>query len=67
VLRRNYAEQTIIAFDVETVPDLWAAARMLGLGTASEAEVREALGPGFPKHPLHIRWVSAPGWRDGRQ
>jgi 3'-5' exonuclease len=39
--------------DLETIPDLSAAARMLGLGMASEAEVREALGPGFPKHPLH--------------
>jgi predicted PolB exonuclease-like 3'-5' exonuclease len=26
---------------------------MLDLGNATEAEVREALGPGFPKHPLH--------------
>jgi predicted PolB exonuclease-like 3'-5' exonuclease len=26
---------------------------MLGLGAASDLEVREALGPGFPKHPLH--------------
>jgi Predicted 3'-5' exonuclease related to the exonuclease domain of PolB len=26
---------------------------MLDLGNASEAEVREALGSGFPKHPLH--------------
>jgi 3'-5' exonuclease len=46
-------EQTIIAWDLETTPDLAAAARMLGLGLATEAEVREALGPGFPKHPLH--------------
>jgi 3'-5' exonuclease len=46
-------EQTIIAWDLETIPDLLAAARMLDLGTATEAEVREALGPGFPKHPLH--------------
>jgi sigma-B regulation protein RsbU (phosphoserine phosphatase) len=43
----------IIAWDVETIPDLTAAARMLGLGMATETEVREALGPGFPKHPLH--------------
>jgi 3'-5' exonuclease len=35
------------------VPDLVAAARMLGLGMATETEVREALGPGFPKHALH--------------
>ena len=46
-------EQTIIAWDVETIPDLPAAARMLDLGMATEAEVREALGEGFPKHPLH--------------
>jgi 3'-5' exonuclease len=53
VLRCADAEQTILAWDLETVPDLAAAARMLDLGTASEPEVREALGPGFPKHPLH--------------
>jgi 3'-5' exonuclease len=46
-------EQTVIAWDVETIPDLSAAARMLGLGLATEAEVRQALGEGFPKHPLH--------------
>ena len=46
-------EQTVIAWDLETIPDLAAAARMLGLGMAAEAEVREALGEGFPKHPLH--------------
>jgi 3'-5' exonuclease len=46
-------EQTVVAWDLETVPDITAAARMLDLGTAPEAEVRERLGPGFPKHPLH--------------
>jgi predicted PolB exonuclease-like 3'-5' exonuclease len=46
-------EQSIIAWDLETVPDLAAAARMLDLGNAADADVREALGPGFPKHPLH--------------
>jgi predicted PolB exonuclease-like 3'-5' exonuclease len=46
-------EQTIIAWDLETIPDLAAAARMLDLGGATETEVREALGGGFPKHPLH--------------
>jgi predicted PolB exonuclease-like 3'-5' exonuclease len=50
---REMPEQTIIAWDVETIPDLTAAAGMLGLGMATETEVREALGPGFPKHPLH--------------
>ena len=33
--------------------DLSAAARMLDLGDAAVAEIREALGSGFPKHPLH--------------
>jgi 3'-5' exonuclease len=46
-------EQTIIVWDVETVLDLSAAARMLDMGDAADADVREALGPGFPKHPLH--------------
>ena len=46
-------EQTVIAWDVETIPDLAAAARMLDLGNAPEAEVRQELGNGFPKHPLH--------------
>jgi hypothetical protein len=41
-------EQTVIVWDLETIPDLAAAARILGLGNAAEAEVREALGNGFP-------------------
>jgi 3'-5' exonuclease len=50
---RAMPEQTVIAWDLETIPDLPTAARMLGLGAAAEADVREALGEGFPKHPLH--------------
>jgi predicted PolB exonuclease-like 3'-5' exonuclease len=46
-------EQSIIVWDLETIPDLAAAARMLDMGNATHAEVREALGSGFPKHPLH--------------
>jgi predicted PolB exonuclease-like 3'-5' exonuclease len=46
-------EQTIIAWDLETIPDLTAAARMLDMSNAAEADVRQALGEGFPKHPLH--------------
>jgi 3'-5' exonuclease len=46
-------EQSVVVWDLETVPDLAAASRMLDLGNAPEAEVREALGAGFPKHPLH--------------
>jgi predicted PolB exonuclease-like 3'-5' exonuclease len=64
-------EQSVIVWDLETVPDLAAAARMLDLGDASEADVREALGSGFPKHPLHkivcigalIACRQAEGWR----
>ena len=47
------SEQSIIVWDLETIPDLAAAARMLDMPNASEKEVREALGSGFPKHPLH--------------
>ena len=46
-------EQTVIVWDVETIPDLSAAARMLDMQSASEEAVRAALGQGFPKHPLH--------------
>jgi 3'-5' exonuclease len=49
----HMSEQSVIVWDLETVPDLAAAARMLDLPKASEAEVREALGSSFPKHPLH--------------
>ena len=46
-------EQSIIVWDLETIPDLLAAARMLEMSNAVEADVRQALGEGFPKHPLH--------------
>ena len=46
-------EQSVVVWDLETMPDLAAAARMLDLGNAPEAEVRETLGTGFPKQPLH--------------
>jgi len=41
------AEQSVIVWDLETVPDLAAAARMLDLGDAPEAKVREELWFGF--------------------
>jgi predicted PolB exonuclease-like 3'-5' exonuclease len=53
-------EQTVVVWDLETIPDLAAAARMLDLGAAPEAKVREALGSGFPKHPLHKIVALAP-------
>jgi len=35
-------EQSVIVWDLETIPDLEAAARMLDMGHASDAEVRDA-------------------------
>jgi predicted PolB exonuclease-like 3'-5' exonuclease len=46
-------DQSVIVWDLETVPDLNAAARMLGIEGASEPDIRIALGSGFPKLPLH--------------
>ena len=43
----------LIAWDLETVPDYEAAARLHGIETGDETAVREALGDKFPKHPLH--------------
>ena len=65
------AEQSVIVWDLETVPDLAAAARMLDMGDAADADVRYALGSGFPKHPLHkivcigalVASRQAEGWR----
>jgi hypothetical protein len=50
-------EQSIIVWDLESIPDLLAAARMLALETASEPEVREALGEGFPSKSLGDPWA----------
>jgi predicted PolB exonuclease-like 3'-5' exonuclease len=65
------AEPSVIVWDLETVPDLSAAARMLDLGDAPETKVREALGSAFPKYPLHkiacigalIASHQSEGWR----
>jgi len=47
------AESAVIVWDLETVPDLKAATRMLGIDGQSDEQVRSALGSGFPKHPIH--------------
>jgi predicted PolB exonuclease-like 3'-5' exonuclease len=48
------SDQHVIAWDLETVPDLDAVRRLSDLHeTADESEVRDALGDGFPKLPLH--------------
>jgi predicted PolB exonuclease-like 3'-5' exonuclease len=51
--RSGMADANVIIWDLETVPDLRAAARMLDMEHAADEEVRTALGDGFPKHPLH--------------
>ncbi len=47
------AEHSVIAWDLETVPDLKAVARMLDMDGEADEKVRAALGSSFPKHPLH--------------
>ena len=47
------SEANVIVWDIETIPDLRAAARMLNMEQASDEEVRTTLVNGFPKHPLH--------------
>jgi predicted PolB exonuclease-like 3'-5' exonuclease len=51
--RLGMLDANVIVWDLETVPDLRAAARMLNMEHAADEEVRTALGGGFPKHPLH--------------
>jgi 3'-5' exonuclease len=46
-------EQSVFVWDIETVPDLAAAARMLDMHSAPDPEVSEAFWSKFPKHPLH--------------
>lgn len=43
----------VIVWDLETVPDLEAAARTLGMVGQAEADTRAALGDRFPKLVLH--------------
>jgi predicted PolB exonuclease-like 3'-5' exonuclease len=46
-------EASVMVWDLETVPDLRAAARILGIEFESAEQVEAAIGTGFPKHPLH--------------
>jgi predicted PolB exonuclease-like 3'-5' exonuclease len=45
----DLSDKSVIVWDLETVPDLVAAARLFDMEGASDAEVRETLGTGFPK------------------
>jgi len=47
------SDSSVVVWDLETVPDLAAAGRMLGLAGGSPETIRETLGDGFPKLPLH--------------
>ena len=47
------SDSSVIVWDLETVPDLAAAGRMLGLAGEPPETIRETLGDGFPKLPLH--------------
>lgn len=47
------SDSSVIVWDLETVPDLAAAGRMLGLPDQPHETIREKLGGGFPKLPLH--------------
>lgn len=47
------ASDSIIVWDLETVPDLPAAGRMLGLQDKADEEILAELGDAFPKLPLH--------------
>jgi predicted PolB exonuclease-like 3'-5' exonuclease len=47
------SDSSVIVWDLETVPDLAAAGRMLGLAGQPPETIREKLGDGFPKLPLH--------------
>lgn len=61
----------VVVFDLETVPDLAAVARVHGIDPADEALAREKLGTGFPKLPVHkivsigalVAEPDAEGWR----
>jgi predicted PolB exonuclease-like 3'-5' exonuclease len=44
---------SVIAWDLETVPDLAGFAAANGLVGKSDVEVREAMGDKFPKHIYH--------------
>jgi hypothetical protein len=50
----------VIAWDLETVPDLAAVARIHGLPTTETEIIREVLGEKFPKHLFHS--IVCIGW-----
>jgi predicted PolB exonuclease-like 3'-5' exonuclease len=60
---------SVIVWDIETIPDLGGYATANGLEDKSEDEIRVALGDKFPKHIYHsIICIGAlvAHWEDGR-
>jgi hypothetical protein len=55
------SEQSVIVWDLETVPDLAAAARMLDMPNAADAELREALGSGLAREKIRRMTVTTGG------
>jgi hypothetical protein len=49
------SDQSGIVWDLETVTDLLAAARMLHLGNAAQADVRQAAGTGLPQNMFGVK------------
>jgi hypothetical protein len=49
----------VLVWDLETMPDLAAVARVHGLVETNDMEARSALGDKFLKPPLHKTPVSA--------
>jgi hypothetical protein len=59
---------SIIVWDLETVPDLRGYAAANGISASTDDEVREAIGDKFPKHIYHsIVCISAPRPTDMRR
>src|SRR5262245_9593794 len=51
--KRSMIGQSVVVWDLETVPDLAGFAAANDLVGKSDVEVREALGDKFPKHIYH--------------
>jgi hypothetical protein len=52
-LGEEFVSDHVIVFDLETIPDLEAVARIHGCQGKSETEIRELLGEKFPRLPMH--------------
>ena len=60
------AEHSVIIWDLETVPDLRAAARMAGIDEEETETARESMGSGFPKVIADCHKVPGSIWDLGK-